>query len=154
MARGKLAASTSLPEDTVRVSELCYIMCRNHKDTVCSGKALGLGEVEKRAIRWKQICLEQELETRPSLFSSPSPLQAFELRRGREQRPEQEGKMSGLRKGLCSEPGQEQVVRAVGASYGEHSHLLCFCPFSGLVFQPTSQMAPTREAQVGNATSR
>lgn len=32
VARGKLAAATSLPEDTVRVSERCHTKYTNHKD--------------------------------------------------------------------------------------------------------------------------
>nr|XP_010585765.2 paired box protein Pax-4 [Loxodonta africana] len=42
VARGKLAAATSLPEDTVRVSELCDTVCTNHKENEpMSGRALG-----------------------------------------------------------------------------------------------------------------
>lgn len=52
----------------MRVSELGHVVCTDHKDRACARKALGSGDMEKETRKWEQICVEQKLETRSSLF--------------------------------------------------------------------------------------
>jgi hypothetical protein len=66
VARGKLAAATSLPEDTVRVSKLCDMVYTNHKEEeFVLARAMGSGEVEREVRRWQQTCLEQKSGMKP-----------------------------------------------------------------------------------------
>lgn len=75
VARGKLAAATSLPEDTVRVSELCHAVCTAQQQKESGLRRLRGPEVEKGEEGGNSfVCSGSQTQDPPRSSADCSPL--------------------------------------------------------------------------------